>query len=249
MSCWGSSRWSPPGRSRPLPRATTSSASRSTPGAASAKARSRPPPDYANTSSWAVLPKSPTKPVDVFFIYPTVYFSGEYWNAPTTNRDRARAPRAHHRPALCRAVLASANLFVPLYRQAAPYSFMTTSEDGREARELAYSDVALAFKSFVAGRNDGRPFIVAGYGQGALYGLRLIAELDPADRAPPGRRLSFGSRAARRSRQSDVDGDAALRLARPNRLPGDLALEHAARARRPARGKTRWSGARAAASR
>ena len=139
-------------------------------------------PDYANKSSWAVLPKSPTKPVDVFFIYPTVYFSGEYWNAPITNPTvRERIARIID-PLYAAPFSASANLFIPLYRQAAPYSFMTSSEDGREARELAYSDLALAFKSFVAGRNEDRPFIVAAYGQGALYGLRLISELDPADR-------------------------------------------------------------------
>ena len=139
-------------------------------------------PDYANKPSWAVLPAAPTKPVDVFFIYPTVYFSGEYWNAPISNPAvRERIARTI-RPLYAAPFAASANLFIPLYRQAAPYSFMTSSEDGRDARELAYSDVALAFKSFLATRNQDRPFIIAGYGQGALYGLRLVSELKPTDR-------------------------------------------------------------------
>jgi len=78
--------------------------------------------------------------------------------------------------------MASANLYVPLYRQAAPYAFMTSSENGRDARELAYADVLQAFETFLKTRNAGRPFIVAGYGQGALYGFRLVSEMAPADR-------------------------------------------------------------------
>ena len=139
-------------------------------------------PDYANKSTWASIPTAAAKPVDVFFIYPTSYFSGEYWNAPTTNptvRDRIARVII---PLYASPFSASANLFVPLYRQAAPYSHMTGNEDGREARELAFADVALAFKSFVETRNDGRPFVIAGYGQGALHGLRLVSELKPVDR-------------------------------------------------------------------
>lgn len=139
-------------------------------------------PDYANKSAWAVAPQTATKPVDVFFIYPTSYFAGEYWNAPiSSGAVRERIARAVS-PLYAAPFAASANLFIPLYRQAAPYSFMTGSEDGREARELAYTDVALAFKSFIAARNQGRPFVIAGYGQGGLYGLRLISEMSAADR-------------------------------------------------------------------
>ena len=139
-------------------------------------------PDYANKSAWAVEPQTASKPVDVFFIYPTSYFAGEYWNAPiTSGAVRERIARVIT-PLYAAPFAASANLFIPLYRQAAPYSFMTGSEDGREARELAYGDVALAFKSFIATRNEGRPFIIAGYGQGGLYGLRLISEMNAANR-------------------------------------------------------------------
>jgi hypothetical protein len=139
-------------------------------------------PDYANKAAWAVEPQTASKPVDVFFVYPTSYFAGEYWNAPiTSGAVRERIARVIS-PLYAAPFAASANLFIPLYRQAAPYSFMTGSEDGREARELAYSDVALAFKSFIATRNEGRPFIIAGYGQGGLYGLRLIAEMNAATR-------------------------------------------------------------------
>ncbi|MBP6014709.1 MAG: DUF3089 domain-containing protein [Alphaproteobacteria bacterium] len=136
-------------------------------------------PDYANAVSWALLPQVAQRPVDVFFIYPTTYFSGEYWNAPINN-DAVRERLVHViRPLYAAPFATSGNLFIPLYRQAAPYSFMGSSEDGRNARELAYGDVAKAFKAFLKDHNAGRPFIIAGYGQGALYGFRLVTELEP----------------------------------------------------------------------
>ena len=39
-------------------------------------------PEYSRLDAWAVLPKEPLKRADVFFINPTLYFSGEHWNAP-----------------------------------------------------------------------------------------------------------------------------------------------------------------------
>jgi len=139
-------------------------------------------PNYTNESAWAAVAANPTKPVDVFFIYPTLYFSGEYWNAPIGNPAvRERFARII-KPLYVAPFTASANLYAPLYRQAAPYAFMTSSEDGREARELAHTDVAQAFANFLKIYNGNRPFVVVGYGQGALYGFRLVAEMAPAAR-------------------------------------------------------------------
>lgn len=139
-------------------------------------------PDYAKPTSWAALPENAGKPVDVFFVYPTIYFSGEHWNAPMANAAVRERLTGVIRPLYVAPFEKGANLFMPLYRQAAPYSFMSAAEDGRNARELAYTDVKSAFEKFLASHNNGRPFIIAGYGQGALYAFRLIAELKPQDR-------------------------------------------------------------------
>jgi hypothetical protein len=134
-------------------------------------------PEYSRSDAWAELPKDEVKKADVFFITPTLYFSGEHWNAPMDASVIDQRIKSVILPLYAGPFSASANLFLPRYRQAAPYSFMSASEDGRKARELAYHDVKAAFDNFLASRNDGRPFIVAGYGQGALYGLRLLAEM------------------------------------------------------------------------
>lgn len=139
-------------------------------------------PDYAKPNAWALLGTKPDKPIDVFFIYPTIYFSGEYWNAPVTNTAVRERLARMIRPLYVAPFEASANVFAPYYRQAAPYSFMSSAEDGRDARELAYKDLKTAFDTFLASHNKGRPFMIAGYGQGGLYGFRLIAEMKPEDR-------------------------------------------------------------------
>ena len=134
-------------------------------------------PEYTRLDAWAVLPKDPMKKVDVFFITPTLYFSGEHWNAPIDAGVVDQRIKSVIQPLYAAPFSTSANLFLPRYRQAAPYTFMSSSEDGRKARELAYHDVKAAFDNFLAARNEKRPFIIAGYGQGALYGLRLLAEM------------------------------------------------------------------------
>jgi hypothetical protein len=134
-------------------------------------------PEYSRLDAWAVLPPDATKKADVFFITPTLYFSGEHWNAPIDASVVDQRIKSVILPLYAAPFSTTANLFLPRYRQAAPYSFMSASEDGRKARELAYHDVKAAFDNFLATRNEGRPFIIAGYGQGALYGLRLIGEI------------------------------------------------------------------------
>lgn len=140
-------------------------------------------PDYKTPAAWAVRSDAGTKAVDVFFIYPTVYFSGEYWNAPTTNAAVRERLSRMIRPLYADPFAASANLYMPYYRQAAPYSFMGGTEYGRQARTLAYKDVSAAFQHFLKTWNRNRPFIIAGYGQGALYGFKLVSDLEPQDRA------------------------------------------------------------------
>jgi hypothetical protein len=134
-------------------------------------------PEYTRSDAWAVLPQGALKKADVFFINPTLYFSGEHWNAPIDAAVVDERIKTIVAPLYAAPFATSANLFIPRYRQAAPYTFMSAGEDGRKARELAYRDVGAAFDNFLSTRNDGRPFIIAGYGQGALYGLRLLAEM------------------------------------------------------------------------
>lgn len=141
------------------------------------------PPNYAASGAWSFRDASASKRADVFFIYPTVFFSGEFWNAPTSNSAVSERLTRIIKPLYAGPFEQSANLQMPLYRQAVPYSFMSGSENGRAARLLAYSDVKRAFDEYLLKSKPDRPFIIAGYGQGAMYGLKLLAEMKPATRA------------------------------------------------------------------
>ena len=140
-------------------------------------------PDYASAYAWSVRDTSASRRADVFFIYPTVYYSGEHWNAPVSNEAVRERLSTIVRPLYAQPFASNANLFMPVYRQAAPYTFMSSGESGRSARLVAYGDVKRAFEAYLAQAAPDRPFVIAGYGQGALYGMKLLADMEPAIKA------------------------------------------------------------------
>jgi hypothetical protein len=153
-----------------------------------------PTPDYTEDESWAALPGEPsaaaqvpvgidgkneeaTAGFDVFFIPPTTFFGRRAWNAHfaeggVTKRlleDGVLRYQASVFNGCCR-------VFAPRYRQATLYAFMGKGADENAALDLAYQDVLRAFNEFLAQRNAGRPFILAGHSQGSLHGMRLLQD-------------------------------------------------------------------------
>jgi hypothetical protein len=144
-------------------------------------------PDYARPEAWLALPgrnglerSTPAEfsavdeaaaPADVFFIHPTTVKGSDAWNAPWDAPDEA-AP-------LNRAVLMGqasvfngcCRIYAPHYRQA---SLRGLGDPG--AVDLAYADIAAAFRQFIAHRNAGRPFIIASHSQGTMHAVRLLQD-------------------------------------------------------------------------
>ncbi len=151
--------------------------------------RPPPPPDYAKAGAWALLPRDPAgpaasaPPVDVFFVHSTTYDGGRDWNGPIGERNADRF--------LFRVVLPNdagpfqrvGRIFAPRYRQASLYASLTLRDDARDARRFAYGDVKAAFLAYLGRYNAGRPFILAGVGQGAMLAARLATEMIAPDRA------------------------------------------------------------------
>ena len=141
-----------------------------------------PAPDYATKPAWALLPAdpgapSPTDPVaDVFFVGPTTFDGGRHWNAPIDDAKADRLFRQVMAPNYAGPFVRVGRIFAPRYRQASLYTFMTLREDAKEARRFAYSDVAAAFRHYVANYNQDRPFVVVGVEQGGSLAARLLAE-------------------------------------------------------------------------
>ena len=121
-------------------------------------------PDYLDKNNWAALPEidgqqfyipdnsfdvvKVNNPVDVFYIHPTGYFE-KTWNS---NMDKNRA--ACERTEIMLGNQASAfndscNIYAPEYRQATYYSFFDANKNGKEALDLAYSDIERAFDYFI----------------------------------------------------------------------------------------------------
>ena len=162
-------------------------------------------PDYSALYYWAAHPdkEDPSDKVpdlamaseeakagvDVFFIHPTI-FSGKSknWNAnlhdEQLNKETDNSTILHQSSIFN----AAGRVFAPRYRQAHLRAFFTEDKkSASEALNLAYEDVALAFRYYLDHWNQGRPIIIAAHSQGALHAVRLLKEF--FDGKPLGEKL------------------------------------------------------------
>ena len=150
-------------------------------------------PVYSNMEHWAVLPgrddaadlslngvitDNTEAPVDVFFVHPTTYYSPDHWNAALDDQ----AVNAYTDDPVLRSQASVFNdccrIYAPRYRQATIAAFFDLEQgiDSTSAIDLAYSDVKKAFNYYLENFNHGRPFILAGHSQGALFIDRILKE-------------------------------------------------------------------------
>ena len=148
-----------------------------------AASRAPPAPDYGQARAWLTFPgrdgperstppgvmavDEAAAPADLFFVHPTTYLKNDVWNAPYD----AEAP--YDGPVVLGQISifnGCCRLYAPRYRQASLSGLKTSPP----AVDLAYDDVARAFRRYVAHANHGRPFIVAGHSQGAYLAVELL---------------------------------------------------------------------------
>jgi hypothetical protein len=137
--------------------------------------------DYADSSNWLSLPTSQTatKPVDVFFLYPTVYqksgLTAPMVCAVTDSQMRTGAQAALSRTATVFTPMA--NVYAPYYRQAAIQVLMLPlAKQQAIVGSAPTSDAVAAFDYYINHYNRGRPFILAGHSQGSNIMINLMAE-------------------------------------------------------------------------
>ena len=133
--------------------------------------------DYSRPENWAYCESGESeKPVDVFFVCPVVLFG----NQENRNMDFADTQaRANFVGAVNmeRGIYdADARFFAPYYGMAGLSVYEMPEAEGEKYLKLAYKDVRAAFLYYLAKYNDGRPFILAGFSQGADHVLRLMKE-------------------------------------------------------------------------
>lgn len=131
-------------------------------------------PDYSQRISWARLPENISKPVDVFYVYPTV-FRGKHGVENMDVSNPALRRLAQVQVGINEGVFAdTANVFAPHYRQASIDILNLPQEAQLPYLQTAYQDVLLAFDYYLAHYNKGRPFILAGFSQGSMALLDLM---------------------------------------------------------------------------
>lgn len=148
-------------------------------------------PDYANPAAWSALPDREdgadatvlglpaidqrTAPADVFYVHPTTYV-GNKWNGPIDDVELNAATDRVATRLQASAWNACCAVYAPRYRQANLTGFTQPSDDSERSFEVAYGDVANAFRYFVAHHHRGRPFFLAAHSQGTLMAERLLRE-------------------------------------------------------------------------
>lgn len=137
-------------------------------------------PQYADTSQWYITDQN--APADIFYITSTE--TGDYPLAggaishySDTYNDSTRQPLFGEMLGVDRLVSGTLNYFSPYYRQCSLQTFM--SDSTTQARlPVAIDDVKRAFGYYLKHLNGGRPFVLAGYSQGAMIMLELMKEMD-----------------------------------------------------------------------
>ncbi|MGB0790119.1 MAG: DUF3089 domain-containing protein [Flavobacteriaceae bacterium] len=148
-------------------------------------------PDYSKSESWAVLPgQYPTplsevigvqdlKPIDVFFIYPTLFSDKKdpAWNADIYRSDLREEVIALSVTYQASAFTDAGNLYVPFYRQAHYKVFNNNLRPiAGNTWNIAYEDVKTAFEYYLEHYNKGKGIIIAGHSQGSMHGSKLVKD-------------------------------------------------------------------------
>ena len=132
---------------------------------------------YADPKQWLSLPLTEVKPVDVFYLYPTVYVrenpSGPLYSERKTDILQNAAAMAYKLQAT--AFEPAANVYAPFYRQCDPAAVLTLPFEKRDVllEEAPLQDAIAAFDYYIQRYNNGRPFVLAGHSQGSDV-LRLL---------------------------------------------------------------------------
>jgi pimeloyl-ACP methyl ester carboxylesterase len=131
--------------------------------------------DYSQDNSWASKPDQATYPVDVFYVFPTIYSEEYPLNMDIMNRPDLQAKALGLMTSQAGVYSKSANLFAPYYRQT---SFVALNPEenmyDNQYFRIGANDVAAAFDHYLKHLNQDRPFILAGHSQGSLVMIDLI---------------------------------------------------------------------------
>lgn len=133
-------------------------------------------PDYAGTGSWAYWRVGESKPADLFIVCPTVDL-GTGGNKNMSLVDNEAKKNFYGALNMERGIYEQhCRMYAPYYRQAVLADYDLPANEAEPYFNLAYKDVRAAFVYYMQHENNGRPFVIAGFSQGAEMCLRLLKE-------------------------------------------------------------------------
>lgn len=139
---------------------------------------------YADGSLWYDNGKGadPAK-ADVFYLLPSCVY--DWTDTAGTVHHNASVTDSLHRVRMSRAFPIadeifgdSANFFSPYYSQVTLNAWMMDEQTRDSCLAIALDDVRAAFCYYLEHWNGGRPFVLAGFSQGAGCALQLLKEMD-----------------------------------------------------------------------
>lgn len=134
--------------------------------------------DYSLKENWAYFAEGAEKGVDVFFVAPTVDMAKQDNFNMAMDNEKVKSNFVGALNMQRGIYDETATIYAPYYRQMSfiNYSLDKTDEDIKPYFDIAYEDVAVAFEYYMENINNGKPFILAGFSQGAQILLRLMED-------------------------------------------------------------------------
>lgn len=138
-------------------------------------------PDYADAGSWAYWRVGENKLADLFIVCPTVDL-GTGGNKNMSLTDNEAKKNFYGALNMERGIYEQhCRMYAPYYRQAVLADYDLPANEAEPYFNLAYKDVRAAFVYYMQHENNGRPFVLAGFSQGAEMCLRLLKEFGNTD--------------------------------------------------------------------
>ena len=127
---------------------------------------------YENPENWAYFAIGNNKSADLFLIAPTVDIKDEFNmsldDAKTKNNfiGSLNMERGIYED--------FTRMYAPFYRQITLKGYHMDASEREKYLKIAYEDISRAFKYYLEHENNNRPFILAGFSQGADMCTRIL---------------------------------------------------------------------------
>ena len=133
--------------------------------------------DFSDSRNWAYFgTEDGETTADVFFIAPSVFGgkNGSYLMDLSNEKGRTNFVGAI---SMEKGIYdQNTRFYAPFYRQAGYNVYGLPEEEAEPLKQSAYADVKDAFAYYMEYLNDGRPFILAGFSEGAEMAIRLMKD-------------------------------------------------------------------------